>query len=54
MKQKTYEVIITSTEIHTIKAQHEYQAINLVQRGKGELYSINDEVHYEAYLREEE
>ena len=54
MKLRTYEVLITRVEIYTIKAEHEYEAINLVQQGFGDLYSVDDKGYFEAHIHEEE
>ena len=54
MKLRTYEVLVTRQEIYTIKAEHEYEAINLVQQGYGNLYSIDYKGHFEAHKHEEE
>jgi len=40
MKQKTYEVYITMQEIYTIKADNEYDAINLVKQSFGDLQRL--------------
>ena len=53
MKKKTYEVYITMQEIYTIKADNEYDAINLVKQGFGDLHRIEDG-HFESHIHEEE
>ena len=54
MKLRTYDVVISRQEIYTIKALHEYEAINLVQQGFGDLYSVDDKGYVEAHIHEEE
>ena len=54
MKLRTYEELITRVETYTIKAEHEYESIKLVQQGFADLHSIDDKGHFEAHIHEEE